>query len=113
MKPATFGFFLALIFPGPVSATELETNKIRVDVYPYVSTLGTNAELVEKQLAERAAVICGSLANVQSLHDVTLVMRSPGAFHVTPTGKPGAPNDHIFTFSYPRVTGKAKVNCKK
>lgn len=102
------------ILTGAVSAVAApKEQKIRIDVFPYVASLGENAASVEQDLAEQATKICGSLDNVSHLDELTLTMKNIRAFKVNANGVPGSlGQDKIFDLAYPRVQGSAKVVCK-
>ncbi|WP_413288404.1 hypothetical protein [Bdellovibrio sp. HCB337] len=103
-----------ILLTGAVSAGAApKVQKITIDVFPYVASLGENAARIEQVLAEKAVTICGSLDNVSHLDNVTLKMQNIRAFKVNRNGIPGGiGEEHVFDFAYPRVLGSAKVVCK-
>jgi len=94
-------------------ANQIKTGTFTIEIFPFVASLGDNAERIELSLANKAAEICGSLENVSELVNVKLNMQTTQAYSVNSKGTAGASNhDAILMFAYPRVTGTAKAICK-
>lgn len=108
-----FAMTMAILAGTTSAVAASKPEKIRIDSFPYVASLGESAAYVEQELADQATRICGSLENVSHLDEVTLTMTNVRAFKVNANGVPGAiGKDRIFEFAYPRVQGSAKVVCK-
>lgn len=96
------------------AAAAPKTQRISIDVFPYVASLGQNAAQIEQDLTEQAVKVCGSLENVSYLDEVNLKMVPSRATQINANGVPGGvEGNQIFSFAYPRVAGSAKVICKK
>lgn len=89
--------------------------EISFEVYPFVGSLGSNAETLETQIVEQASKVCGSIANVAVIAEVQIENQKTSvlATMINPEGKPGGRNGKaILTFLYPRTAGTATVTCK-
>lgn len=98
-----------------MAQVEASSHKIMVDDFSYVGSLGNVAENVEAQLAEKAAMVCGSLENIARLKNISfqIIRTSITDMSINVHGTAGAKgSEAIFIFSYPRMRGSADVICK-